>query len=113
MVWNMHSDMAFGFTQEEDFENTARYMEDCLEQYKKWDTDELAIPYEYAKYYQLMSYCLMADQNPFQAIEAITRCHTLMMKAAGEDHPMTQLIKFCLANLLWHSKGKEARDQAL
>lgn len=113
MVWNVHSDMAFGFIQEEDFKSTAEYMEDCLEQYRKWEEDEMAIPYEYAKYYQLIAFCHMVDHEPVEAIKAITRCHELMQKAAGNEHPMTQLIKFCHANLLWHTKGQKSRQQAL
>ncbi|KAK4550294.1 hypothetical protein LTR36_003261 [Oleoguttula mirabilis] len=113
MMWAMHSDMAFGFIQEEDFESTATFMGDCWEQYQKWDSDEMAIPFEYSKYYQLMAFCHMAGQQPVEAMRSITRCHELMQKAAGNDHSMAQLIKFCHANLLWHTKGKEARQQAL
>lgn len=113
MYWNMHSDMAFGFIQQEDFESTARCMDDCWHQYQKWSKDEMQIPFEYSKYYQLIAFCHMGNQNPGEAIEAINRCYELMQEAAGNDHPMTQLIRFCYGNLLWHSGGSEARRQSL
>jgi tetratricopeptide (TPR) repeat protein len=113
MVWNMHSDMAFGYIQEEDWESTAKNMDECFEQYQKWDKNEMAIPYEYAKYYQLMSFCHMAEQKPVEAIKAISRCLELMEEAAGKAHPMSQLIKFCHACLLWHTQGAEVRYKAL
>ncbi|OQO00719.1 hypothetical protein B0A48_13210 [Cryoendolithus antarcticus] len=113
MVWAVYSDMAFGFIQEEDFFETKQYMEKCLAQYRKWESDEMTIPYEYAKYYQLMSYCHMAGQKPMDAMHAITRCHELTQRAVGNEHSFSQLIKFCHANLLWHTKGPDARAEAL
>lgn len=113
ILWNSHSDMAFGFIQEEDFEKTADFMEDCYAQYEKWDTDQMKIPFEYSKYYQLIAFCHMAQRKQVEAMEAISHCYELMKAAAGNDHPMAQLIKFCHANLLWHTGGREAREQAL
>lgn len=111
LLWIVRSDMAYGWIQQENFEETSRIMEECLREYQKWGTED-EIPFEYTKYYQLKSFCHMADQKPVEANEAITRCLKLMVKAAGEDHSMVQLIKFCYANILWHS-GQKLRDEAL
>ena len=112
IYWNTHSDAAFGFIQEEDFNSTKNYMDECFKQYQKWEEVEARLPYEYAKYYQLTSFCHMAGQDPVRALEAISNCFELMKEAAGNDHPLVQLIKFCHANLLWHA-SKEARGEAL
>lgn len=111
--WQMHSDMAYGYIQEEDFESTREMMEECYEQYQSWDKKEENIPFEYAKYYWLSAFCAMGDQQPETAIEKITRCLELMQLAAGEQHPMVQLVKFCLANLLWHTQDPIAQRKAL
>jgi hypothetical protein len=49
------SDLAYTYWHEERFEDVERIMEQCLEQYKKWDTEE-KIPFEYGKYYHLMGF---------------------------------------------------------
>jgi tetratricopeptide (TPR) repeat protein len=101
-LWNVESDLAFGWVQQEDFEEAATIMEKCLEQYKIWDTED-KIPFEYSKYYQIMSFYHMARNDPIKAIHTITHCHKMMTQAANADHPMTQLINFCYANLIWHA----------
>lgn len=113
MVWNMYSDLAFGHIQEENFEHTEHIMERCLGQYQEWEPDELLIPFEYSKYYQLISFCHMANERPDKALETIERCYELIQKAAGEKHPMRQLIKFCRAMLLWHRNKPGDRQLAL
>lgn len=113
MLWSVRSDLAFGYIQEEDWDRTTEYIEECYEHYKTWDKDEWKIPFEYSKYYQLMAFCHMADQKPVKAIEFITRCHDLMQKAAGAEHPMALLIRFCEGILLWHTKGDRARQKVL
>ncbi len=110
LIWNVKSDLAYGFAQEEDFMRVREIMEKCLEQYKKWDSEE-KIPYEYSKYYQLMSCCLMDENQPQEAIEAITKCASLMTKTAGRMHSMTQLMWFITGILTWHAGLKERASE--
>ncbi|KAJ9604888.1 hypothetical protein H2200_010277 [Cladophialophora chaetospira] len=113
LIFNVLSDMAFGEIQQENFDKVEEIMQKCLAQYKSWEADEMMIPFEYSKYYQLIAFCHMAAHRRVDAIEAIARCHELMQAAAGDGHPMAQLIKFCHANLLWHSQVEEGQQKAL
>ena len=102
LIWNVESDLAYGLVQEEDFSGARKIMERCLEQYKKWDSED-EIPYEYSKYHQIISCCLVAEQQPEAAVEAITKCVSLMTKTAGVKHSMTQLMWFITGILTWHT----------
>ncbi|MCJ1398272.1 hypothetical protein MMC11_001469 [Xylographa trunciseda] len=73
------SDVAWGYPQEENFDEVEEIMERCLTQYETWGNED-EIPYEYAK----------------RGVELVT-------KSAGAEHSVTQLWKFSLANLLYHS----------
>lgn len=96
------SDVAFGYLQEEKFEKVEEIMERCLTQYKTWDTED-NIPYEYAKYYYTMSLVRASQGSIRQALDFSRRGVELVTKSAGEEHSVTQLWKFSLANLLYHS----------
>ena len=96
------SDVAFGYLQEEKFERVEEIMERCLTQYKTWDTED-NIPYEYAKYYYTMSFVRASQSSIRQALDFSRRGVELVTKSAGEEHSVTQLWKFSLANLLYHS----------
>lgn len=96
------SDVAFGYLQEEKFEKVEEIMGRCLTQYKTWDTED-NIPYEYAKYYYTMSLVRASQGSIRQALDFSRRGVELVGKSAGEEHSVTQLWKFSLANLLYHS----------
>ncbi|KAL9103692.1 MAG: hypothetical protein Q9163_001286 [Psora crenata] len=96
------SDVAFGYAQEERFDDVEEIMERCLTQYKTWSTEE-KIPYEYAKYYYTMSLVRASQKLIKEAVEFGIRGVELVTKSAGEDHSVTQLWKFSLATLYFHS----------
>lgn len=95
---NAESDLAFGYLQEERLDEVERIMERCLREYKSWG-DEEEIPFEYAKYYYLMSFVLASQSISGQALSSSEHGLSLISKAAGAEHGMTLLWKFGLANL--------------
>lgn len=96
------SDVAFGRLQEEKFEEVEEIMERCLAAYKTWDTED-KIPYEYAKYYYLMAIVRAAQNSITEALNFSRHSLELVTKSAGAEHSVTQLWKFSLANILFHS----------
>ena len=96
------SDVAVGYIQEEEFEKVEEIMKRCLTQYETWDTED-NIPYEYAKYYYTMSLVRASQGSIRQALEFSRHGVRLVTKSAGEEHTVTQLWKFSLGNLLFHS----------
>lgn len=66
---NPHANLACTYIQGENFEEAAKLMGLCLEQYKSWGTEE-ELPEEYMKYYHHYSFGLMAQEH-FQ-----NRCNT-------------------------------------
>lgn len=96
------SDVAFGHLQDEKFEEVEEIMVRCLKAYKSWDTED-KIPYEYAKYYYTMSLVHAAQNLIEEALDFSRRGVDLVTQSAGAEHPVTQLWKFSLANLMYHS----------
>ena len=96
------SDVAYGYLQEEEFDKVEEIMERCLTQYKTWGSED-EIPYEYAKYYYLISFVRASQGSIEDAVRESRRGVELVTKSAGAEHSVTQLWKFSLANLLYHS----------
>jgi len=92
-LWNVESDLAFGMMQEESFDEAEKQIEKCLDQYKKWGTVE-EIPFEYLKYHHIISYVRMYQNRSDEAIADCKTAVELGIKCAGDNHPMTQLIRF-------------------
>jgi len=109
--YNAESDMAFGYLQEENFAQVEEIMENCLTRYKTWGTED-EIPYEYAKYYYLMSFVRASQGSIDAALELSRKGVAAATKSAGEDNPVTLLWRFALANLLFH-KGNVAESLEL
>lgn len=101
---NAESDLAFGYLQEERLDEVKHIMERCLREYQTWG-DEDEIPFEYAKYHYLMSFVFASQSLPAKALESGEHALCLVSKAAGAEHGMTQLWKFGLANLYYHSQN--------
>lgn len=104
---NAESDVAFTFLHEERFAEIEPIMEKCLIQYKKWDSKEDNLPFEYCKYYFCMSFVRMAQQKPEEAVSFAERANELIGAAAGSEHPMTQLFKMSLGTILYHAGAIE------
>lgn len=100
--WNVQSDLAFAKCQDEDFDTAKVIIDKCLERYRRWGAEE-DIPFEYAKYNQIMGYYYMAHGDQASSIRAIEHCVRLAVKAADSMHPMVQLMQFCAANLKYHA----------
>lgn len=77
-------------------------MERCLTQYKTGDTED-KIPDEHAKYYYTMSFVRASQDSTRETLDFSRRGVGLVTESAGEEHSVTQLWKFSLANLLFHS----------
>jgi hypothetical protein len=100
--YNVESDMAFGHLQWEDFDAAEKQMDMCLEQYHRWgpeDDDDLA--FEYLKYNHIISYVRMSQAKPVEAVQHAKRGAALGEKCATLMPPMTQLVRFSLANHLY------------
>ena len=100
---NSESDLAFGYLQEERFDDIKHIIERCLRAYRSWG-DEDEWPFEYAKYYYLRSFVLASESSYTEALQDSKHALSLISKAAGAQHGMTQLWKFGLANLHYHNK---------
>jgi hypothetical protein len=102
-LFNVKSDLAFTFLHEERFTDLEPIMDKCYEKYRAWDEEEENIPYEYAKYYLLMSFVRMWQKQPEVAVQFSRRGADLVELAAGVAHPMTQLWRFALGTILYHA----------
>lgn len=112
-LWNPQSDLAFGLMQEENFEEAEAQIEKCHKQYQEWDGPE-KIPFEYLKYNHIISYVRMFQNRSDEAIATCERAVELGKECAGDDHPMTQLVRFSLVNHLYLTgELKKALDLSL
>lgn len=100
---NTESDLAFGYLQEEHLDRVECIAKRCFCEYKTWGNEE-EIPFEYAKYYYLMSFVLASQSSSAKALESSEHGLSLICKAAGAEHGMTLLWKFGLANLHYLNK---------
>lgn len=105
-LWNVQSDMAFAHCQSEDFDKAQELIGICRRQYEKWGPEE-EVPFEYAKYHQIMAFCFMSKGQVEESLTAIRTCIRLMKKASNQRHPMTLLMQFNEANLTYFKGDTE------
>ncbi|KAH9985173.1 hypothetical protein F4779DRAFT_639546 [Xylariaceae sp. FL0662B] len=70
---NAWSDYSIGLLQKEEFEGANSIIEGCRKHYEKWDSFESLLPYEWAKYYFVKSFTLMASGKSIEALEVSQR----------------------------------------
>lgn len=110
--YNVESDMAFGHLQWEDFDAAEKQLEMCLEQYKKWGSEE-DIPFEYLKYNHIISYVCMSQGTPVEAVKHAKKGAALGEVCAGLMHPMTQLVRISLSNHLYLANEMEECEKEI
>ncbi|KAI1415843.1 hypothetical protein F5Y13DRAFT_206787 [Hypoxylon sp. FL1857] len=84
---NSYSDISIGLLYREDFGGADRVIEICRSHYEDWDPAKTELSYEYAKYYFVKSFTLMAAGNSTQALRASQRAVDLL----GEESYNTWL----------------------
>ena len=106
-LYNVKCDLAWTFLHERQVDKIEPIMKECYNKYKAWETEEAKIPFEYAKYYTLMSFVRMAQDKPDVAIGYARKGAELVEQAAGPGHPVTQLWRFALGMMVFHTGNVE------
>lgn len=105
-LYNSYMDLVCSQQQFNDFDEVEKNCEECLVQYKKWDTDEEKIPYEYAKYYNHMAYVLLYKGDSAKAVKYAKRGFELAEKATPGAQ-LAVLYKYDWANILFQHGAVE------
>lgn len=115
-LFNVKCDLAWTYLHEGRDAEAEPIMNECLIKYKQWDTEE-NIPFEYAKYFTLMSVIRMTEGREDIAVDFAKRGADLITKAAGAEHPVTQNWRFILGVVVFHTgavaKSLEINEEIL
>ncbi|KAI1082997.1 hypothetical protein F5B20DRAFT_577387 [Whalleya microplaca] len=108
---NGWSDYSIGLLYQEEFEEADSIMEECRECYEQWESVETLLPYEYAKYYFVKSFTLMAAGQSVQALQASQHAIELI-KEESHDTWLFSHYKFVQATMHHHA-GRTAEALAM
>jgi len=110
-LYNSYTDLVCSQQQINDFEGVQENLALCFEQYKIWGPeDDITLAYEYAKYYNQISYVLLWENRGDEAVAYSDKAYALIEKAS----PGTGLSRVYLSDyahiLFQNGDRREARS---
>ncbi|KAJ5442003.1 hypothetical protein N7445_005010 [Penicillium cf. griseofulvum] len=116
-LYNSYTDLVCSKQQLNDFEGVRQILRECFKQYQRWGRqDDNDLAYEYAKYYNHMSYVLLWEGKDDQAVESAKKAWQLVERAAPNTG-ISRLYQSDYAHILFQKamtgdEGTESKHKA-
>ena len=98
-LFNVEADMGCALLQQERFVEAEKKFENCLVQYRSWDSVEKNMPFEYSKYYNHSAFIHSSHGRYVEAIVSSRRACDLLHLHSGSKSSLVLLYRFVLGNL--------------
>jgi len=95
-LYNAHANLACTYNHDENFDEANRIMEDCLEQYRSWGTED-ELPFEYSKYYHHSAIAVMA-QGRVRWGGRLPCWRSVLLRINGPSAAGTRRRSICIAS---------------
>jgi tetratricopeptide (TPR) repeat protein len=112
-LFNSYTDLVCSQQQINDFEGVRHTLNECLEQYRTWGTeDDPDLSYEYAKHHNQMAYVLLWENSADEAVEFAKKAYELV-ETAAPGTGIQRLYESDYAHILFQQGGRQEELQIL